>query len=108
MTQDKSPVGTKTKDTKSNGFKPTDTTGMDTKKKVGMFLKKYAKRYFIDALGSMVYGPFASLLIGTILKTIFGFIHIDALYFISSKSFTGRARDLPWSAPQSASRSRPV
>lgn len=84
MTQDKSPVGTKAKDTKakstnSTDMKSTDTTGMDTKKKVGMFVKKYAKRYFIDALGSMVYGLFASLLIGTILKTIFGFIHIDAL-----------------------------
>jgi hypothetical protein len=79
MTQDKSPVGTKTKDTKSTGSNSTDTTGMDTKKKVRMFVKKYAKRYFIDALGSMVYGLFASLLIGTILKTIFGFIHIDAL-----------------------------
>ena len=99
MTQDKSPVGTKAKDTKAQGtkakdtksaatnskatnstdMKSTDTTGMDTKKKVGMFVKKYAKRYFIDALGSMVYGLFASLLIGTILKTIFGFITVEAL-----------------------------
>ncbi|MEI8199869.1 MAG: PTS sugar transporter subunit IIC [Eubacteriales bacterium] len=43
------------------------------------FLKRAGKRYFIDAMGAMVYGLFASLLIGTILKTIFGFIHIDAL-----------------------------
>lgn len=43
-----------------------------------MFLKKYMA-FAIDALGSMVYGLFASLLVGTILKTIFGFIHIDAL-----------------------------
>lgn len=47
--------------------------------KVTSFLKRAAKRYFIDAMGAMVYGLFASLLIGTILKTIFGFIHIDAL-----------------------------
>ena len=29
-------------------------------------LKKYAKRYFIDAMGAMALGLFASLLIGTI------------------------------------------
>ncbi len=33
-------------------------------------LKKYAKRYFIDAMGAMALGLFASLLIGTILKTL--------------------------------------
>ena len=33
-------------------------------------LKKYAKRYFIDAMGAMALGLFASLLIGTIFKTI--------------------------------------
>ena len=43
------------------------------------FLKRAGKRYFIDAMGAMVYGLFASLLIGTILKTIFGFIHVEAL-----------------------------
>lgn len=47
--------------------------------KVTSFLKRAGKRYFIDAMGAMVYGLFASLLIGTILKTIFGFIHIDVL-----------------------------
>ena len=47
--------------------------------KVKAFLKRAGKRYFIDAMGAMVYGLFASLLIGTILKTIFGFIHVDAL-----------------------------
>lgn len=46
---------------------------------VTAFLKKAGKRYLIDALGAMVYGLFASLLIGTILKTIFGFIHVEAL-----------------------------
>jgi uncharacterized membrane protein len=29
-----------------------------------------AKRYFIDAMGAMAYGLFATLLVGTILKTI--------------------------------------
>lgn len=33
-------------------------------------LKKYAKRYLIDALGAMALGLFASLLIGTIFKAI--------------------------------------
>ena len=33
-------------------------------------LKKYAKRYFIDAMGAMALGLFASLLIGTILGTL--------------------------------------
>ena len=33
-------------------------------------LKKYLTRYFIDAMGAMALGLFASLLIGTILKTL--------------------------------------
>lgn len=33
-------------------------------------LRKYAKRYFIDAMGAMANGLFASLLMGTIIKTI--------------------------------------
>lgn len=33
-------------------------------------LRKYAKRYFIDAMGAMASGLFASLLMGTIIKTI--------------------------------------
>ena len=33
-------------------------------------LQKYAKRYFIDAMGAMASGLFASLLMGTIIKTI--------------------------------------
>lgn len=33
-------------------------------------LQKYAKRYFIDAMGAMANGLFASLLMGTIIKTI--------------------------------------
>ena len=44
-------------------------------KKIKHFLKKKnieisAKRYFIDALGAMAQGLFASLLIGTILSTL--------------------------------------
>lgn len=43
-------------------------------KKVGFFKRKgveiSAKRYFIDAMGTMALGLFASLLIGTIFKTI--------------------------------------
>ena len=38
-----------------------------------------AKRYGIDALGAMAQGLFASLLIGTILNTLGGQLHIDAL-----------------------------
>ena len=33
-------------------------------------IKKYLKRYFIDAMGAMAQGLFASLLIGTIFKAI--------------------------------------
>lgn len=33
-------------------------------------LRKYAKRYFIDAMGAMANGLFASLLMGTIIKTL--------------------------------------
>ncbi|MBQ3824902.1 MAG: PTS sugar transporter subunit IIC [Spirochaetaceae bacterium] len=33
-------------------------------------MNKYAKRYFIDALGGMAQGLFASLLVGTIVKTL--------------------------------------
>ena len=33
-------------------------------------LKKYAKKYFIDAMSAMALGLFASLLIGTIFGTI--------------------------------------
>jgi len=64
--------------------------------KLTAFLKKAGKRYFIDALGAMVYGLFASLLIGTILKTIFGFIHVEALqpYFQQIIYWTGAGSPL--------------
>lgn len=38
--------------------------------KILSFLKKYAKKYFIDAMSAMALGLFASLLIGTIFGTI--------------------------------------
>ena len=41
-------------------------------------LKKYAKKYFIDAMSAMALGLFASLLIGT----IFGVIIIPALFVV--------------------------
>ena len=34
------------------------------------FIKRILKRYFIDAMGSMAYGLFASLIIGTIIGQI--------------------------------------
>ena len=42
-------------------------------------LKKYGKRYGIDALGAMAQGLFASLLIGTIIKTLGQQLHVDFL-----------------------------
>ena len=33
-------------------------------------MNKYVKRYLIDAMGGMAQGLFASLLIGTIVKTL--------------------------------------
>lgn len=38
-----------------------------------------AKRYFVDAMGAMAYGLFATLLVGTILKTIGDEFHISFL-----------------------------
>ncbi len=51
------------------------------------------KRYFIDALGSMAQGLFASLLIGTIIGTIGSQLHIEALVTVSNyaKAATGPA-----------------
>ena len=42
----------------------------NTKRTPKEILKHYAKRYFIDAMGAMAQGLFASLLIGTILNTL--------------------------------------
>lgn len=56
-------------------------------------LKKYATRYFIDAMGAMALGLFASLLIGTIFETIGKFTGLDFLNTVASyaKSATGMA-----------------
>ena len=48
-------------------FTQSENKGVITMKTI---LKKYAHRYFIDAMGAMALGLFASLLIGTILGTI--------------------------------------
>lgn len=42
---------------------------MESEKKTS-WVSRYAKRYFIDALGSMAKGLFATLLIGTIFGAI--------------------------------------
>ena len=61
--------------------------------KFGNFLKKKnvefsAKRYFIDAMGAMALGLFASLLIATIFKTIGGYIPGSfGAFLIESASF---------------------
>ncbi len=45
-------------------------------------LKKYAKRYFIDAMGAMALGLFASLLIGTIFKSL-GMIPVPGFSYLT-------------------------
>ena len=42
-------------------------------------IKKYLKRYFIDAMGAMALGLFASLLIGTIFNAIGMIPHLDVM-----------------------------
>lgn len=66
--------------------------------KIKEFLKKKdiefsLKRYFIDALGAMAQGLFASLLIGTIISTIGAQLHIPVLETIGgfAKSAQGTA-----------------
>ena len=47
-------------------------------------LKKYLKRYFIDAMGSMALGLFASLLIGTIIGTVAGYVaKVECLFWLA-------------------------
>ena len=43
------------------------------------FVKKMFKRYFIDAMGAMAQGLFASLLIGTIFKALGMIPHLEIL-----------------------------
>jgi len=56
-------------------------------------LKSLPKRYFIDAMGAMALGLFASLLIGTIFDTLGNYIPWDGLKIIASyaKAATGMA-----------------
>jgi len=56
-------------------------------------IQKYAKRYFIDAMGAMALGLFASLLIGTILDTIGTYTNLEFLGTVAgfAKSATGMA-----------------
>ena len=56
-------------------------------------LKKYAKRYFIDAMGAMALGLFASLLIGTIFDTVAKYTDLEFLTTVASyaKAATGMA-----------------
>ena len=52
--------------------------------KVKETLKKYLNRYFVDAMGSMAQGLFASLLIGTIIGTLAGYVgKVDSLIWLA-------------------------
>ena len=58
---------------------------MEDKMKVKDTLKKYLNRYFIDAMGSMAQGLFASLLIGTILATLAKYLgQVDSLVGVAT------------------------
>ncbi|MBR6554312.1 MAG: PTS sugar transporter subunit IIC, partial [Clostridia bacterium] len=56
-------------------------------------LKKRLSRYFIDAMGSMALGLFASLLIGTIFGTIYKYTDLELMNTIATfaKGATGAA-----------------
>ena len=68
---------------------------LNRRKKAGLVakLKALPRRYFIDAMGAMALGLFASLLIGTIFDTLGNYIPWDALKLIASfaKGATGAA-----------------
>lgn len=68
---------------------------MDRRRKADLRgrLRSLPKRYFIDAMGAMALGLFASLLIGTIFDTLGNYIPWDGLKIIASfaKSATGMA-----------------
>ncbi len=55
--------------------------------------KKYLHRYFIDAMGAMALGLFASLLIGTIFGTLYKYTDLEFLNVIANfaKAATGMA-----------------
>lgn len=56
-------------------------------------LKKYLSRYFIDAMGSMALGLFASLLIGTIFGTVYKYTDLEIFNTVATfaKGATGAA-----------------
>ena len=54
------------------------------KKSAGSILRRIAKRYFIDAMGAMAQGLFASLLIGTIFSALGMIPGLDFLATIGS------------------------
>ncbi len=58
-----------------------------------MKIKEYLKKYFVTAMGAMAQGLFATLLIGTILKTVGQYIYLDFLVDIAAfaTSATGMA-----------------
>ena len=57
------------------------------------WLKRYLSRYFIDAMGAMALGLFASLLIGTIFDTVGNYVDLPLLKTIATyaKGATGMA-----------------
>ncbi len=59
----------------------------------GNILTKYLKRYFLDAMGAMALGLFASLLIGTIFGTVYKYTELEFLNTIATyaKAATGMA-----------------
>lgn len=77
--------------------------------KVSAFLKRKnvlfsAKRYGIDAMGAMAQGLFASLLIGTIIKTLGQQLNVQ--FLIDAGNFAQQVAGRPWRYP-SARRSLP-
>ena len=77
--------------------------------KVGAFLKRKnvlfsAKRYGIDAMGAMAQGLFASLLIGTIIKTLGQQLNVQ--FLVDAGNSPSRWQVRRWRCP-SAQRSLP-
>ena len=56
--------------------------------KVWDIVKKYSKRYFIDAMSFMALGLFASLLIGTIIKSLADIPFLNFLKEVNDKGFS--------------------
>ncbi|MGI6174648.1 MAG: PTS transporter subunit IIC [Christensenellales bacterium] len=68
-----------------------NVTKMDLKedKTIWGFIKRAARRYFLDALSAMALGLFASLLIGTILEQIAKIFGLDVLISIAEVAKNG-------------------